>query len=114
MRSYSRGEQLPHDDRNDFANLTKLSPYVWRYSKRVSIALGCLLLAKFATVCTPLVLKEIIDALDRQTDGQLSASLTLAIPLATCTSWLCDFISNVTPVEFRGTWSVVPVASHRC
>lgn len=82
MRSYSRGEDLPHQDRNDFANLTKLSPYVWRYGKRVSIALGCLLLGKFATVCTPLVLKEIIDSLDRQTGEQLSANLVLTIPLA--------------------------------
>ncbi len=82
MRSYSRGDELPHQDRNDFANLTKLSPYVWRYSKRVSVALACLLLGKFATVCTPLVLKEIIDSLDQQSDGQLAANLALSIPLA--------------------------------
>ncbi len=82
MRRYSRGESLPHQDRHDFANLTRLSPYVWRYSKRVSIALFCLLLGKFATVCTPLILKEIIDSLDQETQQQLTANLAASIPLA--------------------------------
>ena len=63
MRSSARQEQ-PHADRDDFANLRKLSPYVWRYSKRVALALVCLLTAKLATVCIPLVLKGIIDHLD--------------------------------------------------
>jgi len=42
MRSYARQEE-PHADRDDFANLKKLSPYIWRYSKRVGLALTCLL-----------------------------------------------------------------------
>ena len=69
MRSYARQEE-PHADRDDFANLKKLSPYIWRYSKRVAWALGCLLVAKLATVCIPLVLKGIIDRLDTQIQGQ--------------------------------------------
>jgi len=70
-----RGRQeIPHGDRDDFANLKKLSPYVWRYGKRVGLALGCLLLAKLATVCIPLVLKGIIDSLD----GQVPAGSNLA------------------------------------
>lgn len=83
MRSFSRDEG-PHQDRADFANLTKLSPYVWRYSKRVAVALGFLLLGKFATVCIPLVLKSIIDTLDTQTDGLLTATdqLIVVVPMA--------------------------------
>jgi len=69
MRSYARQEE-PHADRDDFANLKKLSPYIWRYSKRVALALTCLLVAKLATVCIPLVLKGIIDRLDTQIMGQ--------------------------------------------
>jgi len=82
MRGYSR-QEVPHADRDDFANLTKLSPYIWRYSRRVGLALGCLLLAKFATVCIPLVLKEIIDSLDGQTlaSGLADNALVLA-PMA--------------------------------
>lgn len=63
MRYYRRQEE-PHANRDDFANLRKLSPYIWRYSRRVLVALGCLLVAKIATVCVPLVLKGIIDSLD--------------------------------------------------
>ena len=82
MRSYSR-QEVPHADRDDFANLKKLSPYIWRYSRRVGLALACLLLAKFATVCIPLVLKEIIDRLDGQTlaAGLADNALVLA-PMA--------------------------------
>lgn len=83
MRSFARDEQ-PHQDRNDFANLSKLSPYVWRYSRRVAIALCCLLLGKLATVCIPILLKGIIDSLDAQTDGLSAAKdqLIVIIPLA--------------------------------
>lgn len=72
MRGFARQEK-PHGNRDDFANLKKLSPYVWRYSKRVALAFACLLLAKLATVCIPLVLKEIIDRLDI---GQLGGTLS--------------------------------------
>lgn len=78
MRSYAR-EEKPHEDRDDFANLKKLSPYIWRYSRRVGMALACLLAAKLATVCIPLVLKGIIDRLDI---GQLTGGLSAADALA--------------------------------
>jgi len=78
MYSYARQEE-PHIDRDDFANLKKLSPYIWRYSKRVGLALTCLLVAKLATVCIPLVLKGIIDRLDTQIQGQ---NALLVAPMA--------------------------------
>lgn len=83
MRS-GRRQEGPHQDRDDFANLSKLSPYVWRYGKRVAVALCCLLLAKLATVCIPLLLKGIIDSLDTQTDGLLSRQdqLVVVVPMA--------------------------------
>lgn len=78
MRGNARQVE-PHADRDDFANLKKLSPYIWRYSKRVALALACLLIAKFATVCIPLVLKGIIDRLDTQIVGQ---NALLVAPMA--------------------------------
>ncbi len=78
MRSFARQEE-PHADRDDFANLKKLSPYIWRYSKRVALALACLLIAKLATVGIPLVLKGIIDRLDTQIQGQ---NALLVAPMA--------------------------------
>ncbi len=77
MRSYARQEE-PHGNRDDFANLKKLSPYVWRYSRRVALALACLLIAKLATVCIPLVLKSIIDRLD---SASLQENLLLVAPM---------------------------------
>jgi len=81
MRSYAR-QEVPHVDRDDFANIRKLSPYVWRYGKRVGLALGCLLLSKLAVVCVPLVLKEIIDRLDLQLSLSSDVQLAVLIPMA--------------------------------
>jgi len=81
MRSFAR-QEVPHDDRNDFANLRKLSPYVWRYGKRVSLALACLLLSKLAVVSVPLVLKGIIDRLDLQQASIETEQLVVLVPLA--------------------------------
>lgn len=78
MHGYARQDQ-PHEDRDDFANLKKLSPYIWRYSRRVGLALACLLIAKLATVCIPLVLKGIIDSLDA---GTLSENILVVAPMA--------------------------------
>ncbi len=54
----------PHSNRRDLSNLLKLSSYIWDYRGRVLLALGILMLAKLATVGVPLVLKEIVNALD--------------------------------------------------
>ncbi len=82
MPRYGRQEG-PHGDRDDFANLRKLSPYVWKYSRRVGLALGCLLLSKLATVCIPIVLKSIIDTLDGQpaVGETLNANLLVVVPM---------------------------------
>ncbi len=69
--------EAPHSNRRDLQNLAKLSTYLWEYRGRVLIALGFLLLAKFATVAVPLVLKEIINTLDAETTEQ--KVLTVAI-----------------------------------
>ncbi|WP_148715293.1 ABCB family ABC transporter ATP-binding protein/permease [Chitinolyticbacter meiyuanensis] len=50
--------------RNDWNTLTTLFPYLWRYKNRVLLALSLLIAAKFANVAVPLVLKDIVDALD--------------------------------------------------
>ena len=57
-------EEAPHSNRRDFANLKKLSTYLWEYRGRVLLALGCLMLSKLAIVAVPLLLKKIINTLD--------------------------------------------------
>ena len=61
--------------RNDWAVIRSLLPYLWEYKWRVGLALAFLTSAKLANVGVPLVMKEIIDSLDRQ-------QALLALPLA--------------------------------
>ncbi|SDY30034.1 ABC transporter ATP-binding protein/permease [Nitrosomonas sp. Nm33] len=55
----------PPSNRSDWKTIRSLLPYLWEFKGRVIAALILLLLAKLANVSVPLVLKEIIDALDQ-------------------------------------------------
>lgn len=55
--------------------MKSLAPFLWEYRGRVALSVAALVLAKIANVGVPLVLKEIVDALDR--DPSL-----LVLPLA--------------------------------
>jgi ABC-type multidrug transport system fused ATPase/permease subunit len=46
-------------------SISRLFPYLWEFRGRVLLALALLVGAKMASVAVPLVLKEIIDALDK-------------------------------------------------
>ncbi|MET0088810.1 MAG: ABC transporter ATP-binding protein/permease [Candidatus Thiodiazotropha sp.] len=54
-----------HADRRDLHNLRNMLPFLWDYRGRALFALGCLVLAKIANVGIPLVLKEIVDTLEK-------------------------------------------------
>jgi ABC-type transport system involved in Fe-S cluster assembly fused permease/ATPase subunit len=66
----------PPANRNDWKTIRSLLPYLWEFKGRVVLALALLVMAKLANVAVPLILKEIIDALD-----QPRALLTLPILL---------------------------------
>ena len=51
--------------RNDWQTIGTLLPYLWEFRWRVVIALTLLVGAKLANVAVPLILKEVVDALDR-------------------------------------------------
>ena len=53
------------ESRADWQTLRSLLPYLLEFKWRVFIALGLLVLSKLANVSVPLVLKEIIDAMDK-------------------------------------------------
>jgi ATP-binding cassette subfamily B protein len=72
---HSRQTELPVSQGNDLKTLKSLAPFLWDYRGRVVIALGSLILAKVANVGIPLVLKDIVDALDTQ-------NTQLVLPLA--------------------------------
>ncbi|WP_353155051.1 ABC transporter ATP-binding protein/permease [Herminiimonas fonticola] len=63
-RSSPSSEPAPASgNRNDWATLKTLIPYLWTYKWRVALALLFLIAAKFANVGVPLVLKRLIDGL---------------------------------------------------
>ncbi|MDO9189509.1 MAG: ABC transporter transmembrane domain-containing protein, partial [Sulfurimicrobium sp.] len=56
---------IPAKNRNDWKTIRTLLPYLWEFKGRVVIAILLLLAAKVASVAVPLVLKDIVDALDQ-------------------------------------------------
>ena len=56
--------EAPRRERTTLRNVRLMVPFVWEYRGRVLVALASLLLAKVANVGVPLVLKQIVDALD--------------------------------------------------
>ena len=76
---FVRAESAPHTDRRDWHNLRGMLPFVWEYRGRVLLALGCLVLAKVATVGIPLVLKRIVDGLEQAGQGQMVMPLALLL-----------------------------------
>ncbi len=57
--------EKPPANRNDWKTIGALLPYLWEFKWRVIAAFTLLILAKLANVSVPLILKEIIDALDQ-------------------------------------------------
>ncbi|MDN5936285.1 MAG: ABC transporter ATP-binding protein/permease [Nitrosospira sp.] len=57
--------EKPSANRNDWRTIRSLLPYLWEFKGRVMVALTLLVMAKLANVAVPLVLKEIVDALDQ-------------------------------------------------
>jgi ATP-binding cassette subfamily B protein len=70
-----RHTELPQTGGTDIKTLRSLVPFLWDYRGRVALALAALVLAKVANVGIPLVLKEIVDALDQN-------DIALVLPLA--------------------------------
>jgi len=65
--------------KSEWGALRRLLPYVWRWRWRVLLALGFLVAAKLANVGVPLVLKQIVDALDLKPGD---AASVLVVPVA--------------------------------
>ncbi|MSQ52569.1 MAG: ABC transporter ATP-binding protein/permease [Betaproteobacteria bacterium] len=66
---------VPSRRRNEWRVVPLLLPYLWEYRYRVAIAMTFLVIAKLANVGVPLILKNVVDALDPKT-------AMLAMPIA--------------------------------
>jgi ATP-binding cassette subfamily B protein len=67
MRRHGSGsiDAVPHASGDEWKAVRTLWPYLWVFRGRVILAAGCLILAKVANVGVPVLMKEIVDALDR-------------------------------------------------
>jgi ATP-binding cassette, subfamily B, heavy metal transporter len=73
----------PPAPRSDWVTLKKLLPYVWEWRWRVLVALSFLVAAKLANVGVPLVLKQLVDALDlKPGDPRIALAVPVALLLA--------------------------------
>ncbi|MBY0454940.1 MAG: ABC transporter ATP-binding protein/permease [Burkholderiaceae bacterium] len=54
----------PHHKRSDWATLSRLLPYLWQYKWRVLAAIVFMLSAKVANVGVPVLLKNLVDAMN--------------------------------------------------
>ncbi|MDP2155535.1 MAG: metal ABC transporter permease, partial [Sulfuricella sp.] len=71
----SHSSTTPRSGQTDLRSIGRLFPYLWEFRGRVLLTLALLIGAKLAAVMVPLVLKEIIDALDK-------SHADLVLPLA--------------------------------
>lgn len=70
MRTYADND-YPQHHKPDWRVIAGLWPYLAEYRGRVVLAVAFLVLAKLATVATPVALKFIVDYLDEQRSGDL-------------------------------------------
>ncbi len=77
---HNRPTELPESHGNDLKTLRSLAPFLWEYRVRVVLALLFLVFSKVANVGIPLMLKDIVDALDRD-------NMQLVLPLGLLLSY---------------------------
>jgi ATP-binding cassette subfamily B protein len=96
MRGHSTSSlPLPGPSRGaDWRVVGKLLPYLWAYKGRVIAALGALVAAKLANVGVPVLLKSIVDALDRP-------AAALVVPLALIAAYGLLRLSTTAFTELR-------------
>jgi len=85
----------PPAGRTDAGNLRRMLAYLRPWRGRVAIALACLVGAKLAVVGVPLLLKRVVDALDR------GAEPALAVPLALLAAYGALRLANAAFAELR-------------
>jgi ATP-binding cassette subfamily B protein len=85
---------VPRTQRGALPTIRTLLPYLWEWRWRVVAALVCLVAAKVANVGVPLILKEIVDGLDRE-------RALLAIPLALLAAYGILRLSTTLFTELR-------------
>jgi ABC-type transport system involved in Fe-S cluster assembly fused permease/ATPase subunit len=84
----------PPDRASGWSTIRTLLPYLWEFKGRVVLALSFLITAKVANVGVPLVMKQVVDALDTQT-------AVIVLPLALLVLYGLLRASNTLFAELR-------------
>ncbi len=71
--------ERPHTNRDDWENIKQMFPFIWTYRGRVLLALTSLVISKLAMVGVPVVLKYIVDALDKGPDEVIVLPILLLL-----------------------------------
>jgi len=103
-RSASPPAHLALPGRGEWRVVPMLLPYLWEFKGRVIVALLFLAAAKLANVGVPLVLKEVVDALD-------PTHAALALPLLLLIAYGALRLSTTLFAELRD-WVFVRVTQH--
>ncbi len=74
-----RRTERPNANRDDWQNIKQMFPFIWTYRGRVLLALGSLVVSKLAMVGIPVVLKHIVDELDRGPDQTVVLPVLLLV-----------------------------------
>ena len=64
-----------------YDTIKTLLSYLWAFRYRIGFALILMMLAKLATIAVPLILKDIVDTLEKPTTGELVIQLPILLLL---------------------------------
>ena len=78
--------------------LTMLFPYLWQFKGRVALALSFLIAAKLANISVPLVMKNIVDSLDK---SQATLLAPIVVPAAFLAAYGLLRLSSTMFAELR-------------
>ncbi len=90
---------LPATPRSDWATLRRLFPYLWEYKWRVTLALAFMVGAKVANVGVPVLLKQLVDAMNPK--GVINTQALLVVPLGLLVAYGLLRLSTTLFAELR-------------
>ncbi len=96
MRRSSTTHQEP--EKFNWQVFSSLIPYLLEFKGRISLAIGCLIATKLASVYLPFVLKDIVDTLDKQLENNV-----LLVPFGLVAAYGAVRLSIVLFAEIRDT-----------
>jgi len=93
---YVKRDTLEHENRTDWVNIRRIAEYLKAYRGRVLLALACLIIAKWANIGVPLILRDLVDSFDKEVQ-------TLVLPVSLLLAYGALRLANSLFSELRDT-----------